>query len=398
MQREDVLKNLIKMVAEERLGLHDDRENLVPKQNLVEIIRTNNRLSEKEIDSLFRKKLLLPVEDEISNQLYHASISIDFLNLLEKLDRTGFSVRLQQKIAAMYYPLYWDLCTDIEYEISKFKREEGRDPSMIELAYLRVINEFAVVNTMEDIEKSILKLEPAGDRELQQLIQEARQKKKALKKKASFGYQENQIREIIKEIWQNPFSYFQGREIKAFININSIEWTEEENRLLWGGHFDFALCDRDYVLQLVIEYNGKGHYGKSDEERIKVQSRDATKKRICEKAGIPLIMLTSEFALLEDHQEILKTFLSVFRNLERNEAIHLQFLYKRMSELLRRLISGQIKTTELDSKKLALKLLSRLDTYKSQERGDMLLALLWQVCTTFGGLNELSDILNTIKK
>jgi len=395
MQGKDFLKNMVKMVADERLMLHDDRENLVPKQNLVEIIRMNTRLSEKEINDLFRKKLLLPVENDISSQLYHASISIDFIKLLEKLDLTGFPLSLRQKIAEMYFPLFWDMCTDIEYEVFKFKEEKGRDLSKPELAYLRVINEWAVGDTMGRVEQRILKLEAEGDRELQQLIEEAARRKKALKRKANFGYQENQIRNVIKEMWRYPFRYFQGREIKAFIDIDSIEWTGEEKKLMWGGHFDFALCDELGVLQLVIEYNGEGHYGKGEDERKRVQSRDINKKSACEKAGVPLIVLTSEFAMLKDYQKILKTFLSVFK--EKRDEIDLQYLYDRIIELLNRAILEQIKPNELDSQELAL-ILPRLDTYKLQERRDMLLALLWQVSTAFRGLSRLAKILDTLKK
>jgi hypothetical protein len=132
MQGEDFLKNMVKMVADERLMLHDDRNNLMSKENLMEVIRVNTGQSENEIVDLFNRKLILPVEEVPNSRLYHASITLDFLQLLTKLQITGYSPKLQQKIAGMYFPLFWAMCTDIDYEISSFKKEKGCDPSKFE--------------------------------------------------------------------------------------------------------------------------------------------------------------------------------------------------------------------------------------------------------------------------
>jgi len=395
MQGEDFLRNLVRMVADKRLMLHDDRENLVSKDDLLQAIRMNSGLNENEIEDLLRKKLILPIDEGTSGQSYHASITIDFLGFREKLELIGISLSLQQKMAEMYYSLFWAMCSDIEYEISSFKKEKGRNPSRLELAYLRVINEWAVAETMGRIEQKILKLEAEGGPELQQLIQEAAQRKKTLKKKANFGYQENQIKRTIKEIWQYPLVVFQGRGIKAFIDIDSIESTDEEKRMLWGGHFDFALCDRNGVLQLAIEYNGGGHYGRREAERKRVQSRDNAKKNICGKAGVPLVVLTSEFALLDNYKRLLRKFLRIFT--EKIEDIDAQYLYDLIYEQLNASSLEQLKAGSLDRNELA-RIAHRLDIYKSQERKDMLLALLWEVYTISGNLSKLADVSDTIQK
>lgn len=393
--QQNPLNNLVKMVAEEKLLLHDDRQNLVSQEELVEAISTTGLVQKDELTNLTRSKLLLPVEDDGMQELFHVGITLDFLSFLQKLEITGFPFALRQKIAEMYYPLFWAMCSDIEYEISKLQKEKGRDLTRPELAYLRVINEWAVAETMGRIEQKILKLEAEGGPELQQLIQEAAQRKKTLKKKANFGYEENQIKRTIKEIWQYPLVIFQGREIKAFIDIDSIECTDEEKRMLWGGHFDFALCDRNGVLQLAIEYNGGGHYGRREAERKRVQSRDNAKKNICEKAGVPLVVLTSEFALLENYKKLLREFLRIFT--EKTEDIDAQYLYDLIYEQFNASSLEQLKAGTLDRNELA-RIAHRLDIYKSQERKDMLLALLWEVYTISGNLSKLADVSDTIQK
>ena len=185
MQGEDFLKNMVMMVANERLMLHDDLDNLVSKEKLIEVIYANTKLNEKEVIDLFNKGLIFPVEQGLDNPLYHASITIDFLRFLTKLQIAGYPTKLQQKIAEMYFPLFWDMCTDIDYEISSFKNDKGRDPSKFEVAYLRVINEWAAADMMTSIEEKILKLEPEGNRELEELIKEEAQKRNRLKKKAN---------------------------------------------------------------------------------------------------------------------------------------------------------------------------------------------------------------------
>jgi len=393
MQGEDFLKNMVMMVANERLMLHDDLDNLVSKEKLIEVIYANTKLNEKEVIDLFNKGLIFPVEQGLDNPLYHASITIDFLRFLTKLQIAGYPAKLQQKIAEMYFPLFWDMCTDIDYEISSFKNDKGRDPSKFEVAYLRVINEWAAADMMTSIEEKILKLEPEGNRELEELIKEEAQKRNRLKKKANFGFQENQIKKVISEIWLSPLKCFQGREIKAFVDIQSINWTDSEKKLLWGGHFDFALCDESGVIQIAIEYNGGGHYGKSSNESEEVRKRDSTKKSICDKAAIPLIILTAEFALLKEYQKIFKMFLTVFKaKLKQADS---DILFNHIQQVLNSIITNGFTADKLDLNETQL-ITPRLEMYKSQGRSDMLLALLWQVCSTYRKLPELTTALTKI--
>ena len=391
-EREDILPLLVQAVAAGDILLHDDRQNLVSKQELTHAVSSNRLLTEA--NDLIEKKLVVPV-DQTTSDKFHVAITFDFLEFNYKLVILGFPLRIRQKIADMYYPLFWALCSDIDYEVTCYKEENGREPSHQELAYLRVINEWAVANSMGRIEDRILRFEPEGDHELQQLLAELARKKGRLKRKASFGFQENEIEKAVKEIWLPPFRYFQGREIKAFIDIAGFEWTREESKLLWGGHFDFALFDSNAVLQLVIEYNGGGHYGRSEKEKQEAQSRDKVKKRICEKAAVPIFTLTSEFAFVNDYREMLKTLLFIFRMSLCKVAP--QFLHDRVLELLHSVSREQTRVLELDMGHIS-EVVSRLDVYRVQERADMLLALLWEAHFAFGKRTELASILNSIKR
>lgn len=381
------------MVAEEKIMLSDDPQNLMDKPALIKTI-SDNSYNMTEIVDLFHKGFIIPVDE--GEKLYHAGISLNFLNFQKKLEIMGLSVKLQRKIAEMYYPLCWAMVTDIEYELKAFKEEKGRDPSKMELAYLRVINEWATANMMGNIEQRIIKLDSEGNEELEQMIEEAAQKRKTLKKKATFGYQENQVKKLIKEVWQFPLLFYQGREIKAFINIDSISCNNDEKKLLWGGHFDFSLCDKNGFLQLVVEYNGAGHYGNSEEEKQAACARDNSKKRVCAKAGFPLVVLTAEFALLDNYKKIFSKFLRIFK--EKQKDIDLKTLHDMVAEPLNYADAKHILTlmnkmgqSGIDSA------FQRLRIYEIQERIDLLLALLWELYATLEDFAKLDSSLDTLR-
>lgn len=391
--QEDILSAFVKAVVAGTVLLHDDLQNLVSQEELLHTISSSRLFTEVMVDDLIKEKLIVPV-DEDREGMFHAAITLDFLNFNNKLVILGFPLRVRQKIAEMYYPLFWALCSDIEYEVMRYEEEVSREPSHHELSYVRVINERAVANNMERTEARILRFEPEGNHELRQLLAEMARKRGTLKKRAGFGFQENEIERTVKEIWLPPYRYFQGREIKAFIDIKSLEWTHEETSLLWGGHFDFALCDSNTVLQLVVEYNGTGHYGRSDRQKQQVQSRDEIKRRICEKVGVPIFTLTPEFSSVKQYREILKILLFIFR-MSPNVADP-QFLYDYATKLLYTLGREQSKTSTLDVVKFS-EVASRLDVFRAKGRGDMLLALLWEVHLALGDMTELASILNSVR-
>lgn len=396
---EDFAKNLVKMVAEEKIMLSDDPHHIVRKAGLIEVLRRNS-YSEAEISALFRHGLVLPIDKVGNEDLYHAGICLNFLSFQKKLAMMGLSSEFQHKIAEMYYPLYWALITDADYEVNKFRKEKGRGPNKMELASLRVLNEAASAVIMGEMEERIIALDAGDFKELQHLIDEVVQRRRTLKRKASYGYQENEVKKLIEEVWQPPLRFYQEREIKAFINKNSIALNGSEENLFWKGHFDFALCDESDYLQLVVEYHGTGHYGNTEQEREKASINDNAKKSICVKAGIPLVVLTVEFALLDGYKEVFRKFLRIFK--ERRKDIELKSLCDMAAEPLNKIdaahipaLLGKVRRSGRDN---VFQVLQRLEMYEIQKRVDLLLALLWEVYGTFGDAAKLGSVLNTLER
>ena len=176
----DYLLHIAELVIKGQLGLHDDRKMLVPKEELITAL---SPISSRDIKELLDNQLLTPVEhDHFGTPLFHIANSVEFLTFLEELEQAGFPLMLQQTIAETYQALLWAFYSDIDYEISEFKKERGREPSEFELAYLRVLNEFAVAMCMKRIEEDIL----AGKAdELKSAKERAAQLKRASLRKAS---------------------------------------------------------------------------------------------------------------------------------------------------------------------------------------------------------------------
>lgn len=390
-EQKDILSSLVKAVAAGEMLLHDDRQNLMSRDDIVKAVSSNRLFTEVEVRDLVRDRLIIPVDEDKQDE-FHAAITLDFLNFNHKLEILGYPLQVRQKIAEMYCPLFWALSSDVDSEVARYQEEQGgRAPSHLERAYVRVISEWAVANTIGRIEDRILRLEPEGGPELERLLAEMAKRKGRLKKYADFGFQETEIEKVIKEIWLPPFRYFHGREIKAFIDIKGWEWTREEDRLLWGGHFDFALCDNSALLRLVVEYNGTGHYGQTNKDAQDTRSRDETKRRICEKAGIPMFSLTPEFAFVDEYREMLKTLLLVFRTSV--SKIDPQFMHDHITELLNTVGQDRNKLSILNIRRMS-DAASKLDAFTIQKRPDMLLALLWEVCFALDKRSELAKILN----
>ena len=55
---------------------------------------------------------------------------------------------------------------------------------------------------------------------------------------------------------------------------------------------DFALFESTGLVKAVVEYDGRGHWGKTANEAQQAQDRDQLKNQVLREAGIPLIRLT----------------------------------------------------------------------------------------------------------
>lgn len=381
----DLFLDMARRVVRGELATHDDRSMLVPKEQLIDAL---GGISPRDIQQLIDNQLIIPVEnDEMGTPLFHVANCIEFLRFLEKLEQMGFPLMLQQPIAEMYHSVLWALYSDIDYEISNFINEHGRQPSKLELAYLRVINEFAVANFVTRMEEDII----AGKAdELKEAKEKAARWKRAILKEAKFGVAESEIEKIIAAVWKPPLQYYRGREIKAFIDMNSIRWTKEELSLIWGGHFDFALCNENGLLCLAIEYQGKGHYGKSNEGMKKVSRRDIVKQAICDKAGVPLVQLDSEYAFIERYKQLFQHFLSVFlkRRYDYDPVITL------LREQLDRICSKSTTSALVDPRLVNIR--HRLDIYEIQGKGKSILGLLWDLHKVQALLSPLPTMLGKL--
>lgn len=381
----DLFYDLATMVARGGLGLHDDRSLLMPKEQLINAL---SPITSRDIQQLIDNQLIVPLEnDGMGTPLYHAANCIEFLRFLEKLEQASFPLILQQPIAEMYHSLLWALYSDVDYEVSEFVAEHGRQPSKLELAYLRVLNEFAVANLVTRIEEDII----AGKAsELREAKERAAKWKKALLKKAQFGYAESEIEKVVASVWKIPLQYYRQREIKAFIDIPSLRWTKEELRLIWGGHFDFALCDEKGLLCLAIDYQGKGHYGKTKGEMENAKRRDVNKRAICDKAGVPLVQLDAECAFIDSHKQLLRQFLCVFLKRRHNYFPVIKIFH----EQLKTIAAKSNGMTIVDPKLTNIK--HRLDIYEIQGKGENILALLWDLHRAQSPLSPLPMILKKL--
>lgn len=114
------------------------------KKDLIVAVSSNRLLTEVEVRELIRDRLIIPVDEDNEDE-FHAAITLDFLNFNHKLEILGYPLHGRQKIAEMYYPLFWALSSDVDSEVACYQQEHGgRVPSHLELAYIRVISEWVL--------------------------------------------------------------------------------------------------------------------------------------------------------------------------------------------------------------------------------------------------------------
>lgn len=58
---------------------------------------------------------------------------------------------------------------------------------------------------------------------------------------------------------------------------------------------DFVLLDADLNVALVVEYQGKGHFGNSRDSRARAEKSDTVKRQALREAGIGLVELPAKF-------------------------------------------------------------------------------------------------------
>jgi len=67
---------------------------------------------------------------------------------------------------------------------------------------------------------------------------------------------------------------------------------------------DFVITDRDFNPVLVIEYQGSGHWGANWISRRNANRRDAIKRRVLRRAGMPLLEIHDGFTLKLVREEL----------------------------------------------------------------------------------------------
>ncbi len=293
------------------------------------------------------------------------------------MDSLRFPLYLQQLVTQQYLPLSWALYADVQSEIDDYQSERGRPLTDLEIAYVRVISDWAVAETRQGFEKELLD----GSPDTETVRGLAERLRTAPKRNASFGAGENALADVLASTWP-PARIFRSRGIKEFIKTGGTGWTPAEQRLLWTGHFDFALCDGRGDLCLVLEYQGGGHTGRNLEEDRKVASRDATKQAICEKAGVPLLQIAEECAFLENHQSALGDLIRCLARWRLDAPKCLEILDAVLN-------SAQTVCDETTLKSVAL----RRKVYTAAGRGACLLALVWEIHELLGDLSPVPGVL-----
>lgn len=367
------LTNLVRMVARGEMGLHDERNLLVPKARLREMLQTHLGMGRRKVDDLLIEGLLAPAEyQDNGDHLYHVVICLEFVKFLDQADAAGIPLPLQQVFSSEYIPLVWALYSDIDHECADYQEQIGRPLTTWDTAYVRVISDMAVANTRNRMEQEFL-VNP--DPELVKRL--ARNLLSAAKRSAAYGVGEKAIYDAVHDIWHGNIHRREG--IKEFIKPGT-HWTQGERNLVWTGHFDLALCDETESLRLVIEYMGGGHYGQSAETEHNAHRRDLRKKSICEKAGVPLLVLTEEYAYMPAHQDALRFFVRWFggtRSLAGVEGL--------LDQALTSLPAGS------EAKIQGLELRRRV--YSQAQQTGLMAGLLWEIHELAGPNSVVPDLL-----
>lgn len=67
---------------------------------------------------------------------------------------------------------------------------------------------------------------------------------------------------------------------------------------------DFTLWDKDGHVRAVIEFDGKGHWGDTDDDAQRASHADQIKNRALSSAGIPLLRVAAGYSVSELHSSL----------------------------------------------------------------------------------------------
>ncbi len=138
---------------------------------------------------------------------------------------------------------------------------------------------------------------------------------------------------------------------------------------------------------MAIDYQGRGHYGKTKTDISNTHRRDMAKRAICEKANVTIIQLDAEYAFSEKHQKLFQHFLIVFRDKRYDHIL--------VSSLLREQITAKGSSSTLTDQRL-VNLLHRLDIYEIQRKGESIYGLLWELHQIKAPISPLPLILSKL--
>lgn len=90
-----------------------------------------------------------------------------------------------------------------------------------------------------------------------------------------------------------------GPHLRIFVQVSYGEFLRGNTRAAHARinqkRADFLIADLEGNVLLVIEYQGRGHYGRSDRSREKASHNDQVKREALASAGIPLMEVPASF-------------------------------------------------------------------------------------------------------
>ena len=77
-------------------------------------------------------------------------------------------------------------------------------------------------------------------------------------------------------------AFLRNKSFKRYMRVNS-------------KRADFVILDPDLKLAMVVEYQGKGHFGTTRKSRAQAEKSDGVKRQALREAGIPLSEMPAKF-------------------------------------------------------------------------------------------------------
>jgi len=90
-----------------------------------------------------------------------------------------------------------------------------------------------------------------------------------------------------------------GQDVRIFAQVSYGEFLKGSSRAAHARvnqkRADFVAADTDGKVVCVVEYQGAGHYGRSQAARERAEKNDAVKRKALASAGIPLVEVAAKF-------------------------------------------------------------------------------------------------------